>query len=62
MSTKKLSDINLQKEAVFKKIELLESRLNMIKNKIKTIKFDKNLAVIEDSRIQIQNRLDEENQ
>ena len=62
MSTKKLSDINLQKEAVFKKIELLESRLNMIKNKIKTIKFDKNLAVIEDFRIQIQNRLDIGNQ
>ena len=35
MSTKKLSDLYLEKEAVIKNIELLESRLEMIKNKIK---------------------------
>ena len=35
MSTKKLSDLNLQKEAVIKNIEILETRLEMIKNEIK---------------------------
>ena len=35
MSTKKLSDLYLKKEAVIKTIELLESRLEMAKNKKK---------------------------
>ena len=35
MSTKKLSDLYLQKEAVIKTTELLESRLEMAKNKKK---------------------------
>ena len=38
MSMKKLSDIKLQKEAVIKNIELLESSLEMVKNKIKANK------------------------
>ena len=57
MSTKKLSDLNLQKEAVLKNIELLETRLEMIKNKIKKTerkKFDKKLAVLEDSKNEMQ--------
>ena len=33
MSTKKLSDLNLQQEVVNEKIELLETRLEMVKNK-----------------------------
>ena len=44
MSTKKLSDLNLQKEAVLKNIELLETRLEMIENKIKKNRKKKNLT------------------
>ena len=61
MSMKKLSDLNLQKEAVINNIELLENRLEMVENKIKTNKNDKKLAVLKDSKDEIQNRLDIEN-
>ena len=44
MSTKKLSDLYLQKEAVIKTTELLESRLERVRNKkqIKTKNLTKN--------------------
>ena len=42
MSTKKLSYLYLQKDAVVKIIALLETRLEMVKNKIKKTKI-KNL-------------------
>ena len=64
MSTKKLSDIYSQKEAVIKNIELLETRLEMVKNKIrknKNKKLVEKLAVLEDSKKEIQKRLDIEN-
>ena len=75
MSTKKISLEyllhNIEKEAI-KNTETLESRLEMVKNKIKTNKnrtknrkfhlkvFELNikLAVLEDSENEIQNRLD----
>ena len=65
MSTKKLSDLYLRKEVVIKNIDLLESRLEMIENKIRKTKretFDKKLAVLEDSKNEIQNRVNIENQ
>ena len=34
MSMKKISDLNLQQDEVIEKIELLETRLEMVKNKI----------------------------
>ena len=48
-----------------KKIELLESRLAMVKSKLKTKKnkrVDKKLSVLEDSKNEIQNRLDMESE
>ena len=49
----------------YKKIEFLENRLERVKNEIKTNqkkKFDQKIAVLEDSKNKIQNRLDLENQ
>ena len=63
MSTKKLSDVYLKKEVVLKNIELLETRLEMAKNTSnKNKKNDKKLAVLEDSKNEMQNRLHLENQ
>ena len=78
MSTKNISlDYslnNIEKEAI-KNIETLESRLETVKNKIKTnrtrtknrkfllkvFELNEKLAVLEDSTNEIQNRLDIEN-
>ena len=89
MSTKKLSIKYLQnkiKMQAIKNIETLETRLEMVKNKInsnknqtrrmkrdfrrtrdkkfevKTLELNKKLAILENSKTEIQNRLDIENQ
>ena len=61
MSTKKLSD---ERKEIAKNIEVLKTKVEIVKNKIKTNKqkkFDKKIAVLEESRNEIQNRVDIEN-
>ena len=65
MSTEKFSDKNLQMKTFMERIEILEIRSEMVKNKIKTNrnkKSDIKLAALEDSKSEKQNRLEIENQ